>query len=59
MKKKCLCGRCGEIDRDPIVPERCSACGAPTLPGSFEIERWVLFLGLFIGAAIVFRATLW
>ncbi len=59
MKRKCLCGRCGEIDRDPVVPERCNACGAPTRPAALGIDLWILSVGLTLGGMIVFRAALW
>ena len=59
MKKKYHCGRCEEIERDPIVPERCPVCGARARAATFSIDQWLLSLALFLGAAIVLRAALW
>ena len=61
MKKKrkmCRCSRCGEIERDRLVPERCSNCGAPTYPEDLGFDRLVLSAGVFVGVAIVLRVAL-
>ena len=61
MKKKqkmCRCSRCGEIERDRLVPERCSICGAPTYPEDLGLDRWNLSAGVLFSVVIVLRATL-
>ena len=61
MKKKqkmCRCSRCGEIERDRLVPERCTNCGAPTYSEDLGFDRWLLSVGVLVSVAIVLRAAL-
>jgi len=57
-RKKCRCSRCGDIERDRLVPERCTICGAPTYPADIGFDHWILSVGVFVGVAIVLRAAL-